>query len=108
MFAFRIIIAFLLATGAFAAKAQPVAAWMAPRTIELSNGYIIDVHFEELQDIPCDIAPHSFVLTVRSNAAQTFQLTALNLCADTHFEGVQLAVPILEDGQLIVYRYWNH
>lgn len=108
MFTFRIFIALLLSAGAFTANAQPISAWMKPKTFKLSSGYIIDVHFEELQDIPCDIPPHSFVLTVNGNSAPAFQLPALELCADTHFEGVQLAVPILIDGQLVVYRYWNY
>lgn len=108
MFIFQFIIVFLLSAGAFTANAQPVSAWMEPKTFQLSNGYMINVHFEELQDIPCDIPPQSFVLTIDGSSAPAFQLTALELCADTHFQGVQLAVPILENGQLVVYRYWNY
>lgn len=98
---------FILSMG-YNSWAEEMPAWMQPQVLQLSETLLVDLNFERISDTSCDMPIDNFTLTHRGNQEAFVEAPALLRCGDTHFEGVHISIPVMKDGKLMIFSYWNY
>lgn len=105
---FRFVIALFLISLGQHGWANDIPAWMVPQVFQLSETLPVDLKFERISDTHCDMPVDNFRLTYRGDPEPFVEAPALLSCGDTHFEGIHISNPVVKDGVLTIFSYWNY